>query len=74
MTYELCQHRDPVALLQPGGDDDPHLLRGLLWCDICAEAMLPVQIPVGVRQYACPIPSHRPAGADAGGGLSRWPW
>lgn len=51
---------DSPALLPRRGDDaDVYLLRGLIWCSICDQAMAPT-LSGGVRQYGCRRSCPRP--------------
>jgi hypothetical protein len=51
MPDDKCAAKEAVPgiapLLRHGGDEDEYLLRGLLWCDLCSELMLPVLISTG---------------------------
>jgi hypothetical protein len=48
--------QDVIALLQREGDDDPYVLRGFLFCELCSGDMVPVLVDTGngyERHYAC---------------------
>jgi Recombinase zinc beta ribbon domain len=50
-------HNDAAALPQRmTQDDDRFILRGLIWCAVCDQAMTPTTDAAGIRQYRCPDP------------------
>jgi hypothetical protein len=50
---------ESTALPRRGDDADVYLLRGLIWCSVCDQAMSPT-LSRGVRQYGCSRNCPRP--------------